>query len=56
MKRRFEEMTRTGSKGPSTPLEDKLFHAMSDEVDIMGDQSGSSTAGIESRGKNKGFL
>ena len=51
MKRRSEEMTKTGSTGPSTPLEEKLFKAMVDEADILGDTTGSSANGIEVRGK-----
>ena len=43
-------MTKTGSPGPSTPLEEKLFKAMSDEADIIGDTTGSSSVGIEVRG------
>ena len=50
MKRRFEEMTRIGSSGPTTPLEEKLFKAMIDEADILRDTTGSSSAGIEVRG------
>ena len=51
MKRRFEEMTKTGSSGPSNPLEEKLFKAMVDEADILGDTTSSSTVGIEVRGE-----
>ena len=51
MRRRFIELTRTGSAGPANELEQRIMECMVNEVDIFGDTTGSSTKGIETRGK-----
>ena len=51
MKRRYAELSRTGSAGPANELDERIMKAMVDEVDILGDTTGSSVAGIETRGK-----
>ena len=50
MKKRYAELSRTGSAGPANRVEEKIMQVMIDEVDIMGDTTGSSTKGIEVRG------
>ena len=52
MKKRFAELTRTGSPGSDNRVDTKLLQVMTDEVHITGDLTGSSTAGIENRGKS----
>ena len=53
MKRRYAELTRTGSRGPLNKIEEMIKKVMVDEVDTVGDTVGSSgQSGFEVRGEN----
>ena len=51
MKKKYAELSRTGNPGPDNRVDEKIMQVMTDEVHIMGDTTGSSTSGIEVRGK-----
>ena len=52
MKRKYARLTQTGSRCPSSKVDQLIQKIMSDEVDTVGDTVGSSASGIEVRGNN----
>ena len=51
MKKRFNQLTQTGSAGNMSRVDRRILQVMIEEADIVGDTIGSSSAGIQVKGK-----